>query len=143
MEVMQLREGVALAAVLICGLSSLGYPANSYEVPRTEYGQPDFQGSWGIRFSTPLERYEGLPLVLSPEAARGFIDASHSSVFSGNTDPDIDIFGPQELVIVKGEFSLITGELSAIIALGNSLAYPNNSVLKIVSDCTGTCQNTN
>jgi len=33
------------------------------------------------------------------------------------------------LIIVKGEFSLITGELSAIIALGNSLAYPNNSVL--------------
>ena len=33
------------------------------------------------------------------------------------------------LIIVKGEFSLITGELSAIIALGNSLNYPNNSVL--------------
>ena len=33
------------------------------------------------------------------------------------------------LIIVKGEFSLITGELSAIIALGNSLSYPNNSVL--------------
>ena len=33
------------------------------------------------------------------------------------------------LIIVKGEFSLRTGELSAIIALGNGLAYPNNSVL--------------
>ena len=33
------------------------------------------------------------------------------------------------LIIIKGEFSLLEGELTAIIALGNSLAYPNNSVL--------------
>jgi predicted 2-oxoglutarate/Fe(II)-dependent dioxygenase YbiX len=33
------------------------------------------------------------------------------------------------LVIVKGEFSLLQGELTAIVALGNGLAYPNNSVL--------------
>jgi len=33
------------------------------------------------------------------------------------------------LIIVKGEFSLRTGELSAIIALGSGVAYPNNSVL--------------
>ena len=33
------------------------------------------------------------------------------------------------LIIVKGEFSLLQGELTAIIALGNTLAYPNNSVL--------------
>ena len=33
------------------------------------------------------------------------------------------------LIIVKGEFSLRTGELSAIIALGSGVSYPNNSVL--------------
>jgi len=33
------------------------------------------------------------------------------------------------LVIIKGEFSLLQGELTAIVALGNGLAYPNNSVL--------------
>ena len=32
-------------------------------------------------------------------------------------------------IIVKGAFSLLTGEMSAIIALGASKAYPNNSVL--------------
>ena len=32
-------------------------------------------------------------------------------------------------IIVKGEFSMLTGELSAITNLGASLAYPNNSVL--------------
>ena len=33
------------------------------------------------------------------------------------------------LVNVKGEFSMLEGELTAIIALGNGIAYPNNSVL--------------
>ena len=33
------------------------------------------------------------------------------------------------LIIVKGEFSMRTGELTAIAALGNGLDYPNNSVL--------------
>ena len=33
------------------------------------------------------------------------------------------------LIIVKGEFSMLEGELTAIIALGNGIAYPNNSVL--------------
>lgn len=35
----------------------------------------------------------------------------------------------KELIIVKGEFSMLTGELTSIIALGNGLDYPNNSVL--------------
>ena len=33
------------------------------------------------------------------------------------------------LIIVKGEFSMLEGELTAIIALGNGIAYPNNSIL--------------
>ena len=33
------------------------------------------------------------------------------------------------LIIVKGEFSMRTGELTAMKALGNSLNYTNNSVL--------------
>ena len=34
-------------------------------------------------------------------------------------------------VIVKGEFSMKEGELSAIANLGASMAYPNNSVLTL------------
>ena len=33
------------------------------------------------------------------------------------------------LIIVKGEFSMKEGELSAIAALGSGMDYPNNSVL--------------
>ena len=32
-------------------------------------------------------------------------------------------------VIVKGAFSMLTGEMTSIIALGASQSYPNNSVL--------------
>ena len=34
-----------------------------------------------------------------------------------------------ELIIVKGEFSMIEGELSAMAELGASMSYPNNSIL--------------
>ena len=43
---MHLREAAAMAVMLICGLSGDGYAAGSYTVPKTEYGQTDFQGSW-------------------------------------------------------------------------------------------------
>ena len=33
------------------------------------------------------------------------------------------------LIIVKGEFSLLTGELTSMVALGNGLDYPNNAIL--------------
>ena len=115
---MQLRKILALlAATLICSLLSFARAADSYEVPRNEHGQPDFQGTWGIRFSTPLERYEGMPLVLAPEAAKGFTDALQGVVFSENTDPDIEIFGPQLLVTGKGEFR------------SSVLIYPENGIL--------------
>jgi len=113
---MQLRKGSLQTAMIICGFFSLGCAADDYEAPRTEYGQPDFQGSWGVRFSTPLERYDGMPLVLTPEFAKGLIDASTDGT-PGNTDPDIDIFGPQQLVTVKGEFR------------SSVLVYPENGKL--------------
>ena len=33
------------------------------------------------------------------------------------------------LIIVKGEFSMLDGELTAMIALGSGMDYPNNSIL--------------
>ena len=114
---MHSKERVALAVMMVCALSVEGSAEDSYEVPLTEHGQPDFQGSWGIRFSTPLERYDGMPLVLTAEFAKKFLDASHDAVFAGNTDPDIDIFGPQQLVTVKGEFR------------SSVLVYPENGKL--------------
>jgi hypothetical protein len=50
------------------------------------------------------------------------------AAFKGNLGaPRTSLDG--NLIVVKGEFSLRTGELSAIIDLGSGMAYPNNSVL--------------
>jgi len=50
------------------------------------------------------------------------------SAFKGKLGaPRVSLDG--NLIIVKGEFSMLTGELTAMIALGNGLAYPNNTIL--------------
>lgn len=99
-------------------ISAAGFAQTSviYQVQRTEYGQPDFQGVWSTRFNTMLERPEGLPLVLPPEQAAGFANAVAQGG-GDNTDPDIDILGPPTLAIVNGEYR------SSVIT------YPENGVL--------------
>jgi len=41
---------------VICLASAISTAAEDYEVPRTEWGQPDLQGVWNFNSSTPLER---------------------------------------------------------------------------------------
>ena len=91
-------------------------PNDSYQIPRTELDQPDLQGVWSARFSTTLERPGALPLELSEEQAQGILQAIPLGPES-NTDPDIDIFGPQKLAKVKGKYR------SSIIV------YPENGKL--------------
>ena len=94
-------------AVALCAFfpsaSSVAQSVEDYQAPRTEHGQPDFQGVWSTRFNTMLERPEGLPLVLSPEQANGFAQAVAQGS-ADNTDPDIDILGPPVLAVVNGEY---------------------------------------
>ena len=109
---------ISAIALITCVFSagSLAQPSDAYVVPRTEHGQPDFQGVWSTRFNTMLERPEGLPLVLSPEQARGFAQAVADGG-EDNTDPDIDRLGPPVLTVVNGEYR------SSVIV------YPENGVL--------------
>lgn len=108
----------SIMALTACLLSGSGFAQNleTYVVPRTEYGQPDFQGVWSTRFHTMLERPEGLPLVLSPPQAAGFAQAVAGGL-DDNTDPDIDRLGPPVLAVVNGE------PRSSVIV------YPENGVL--------------
>ncbi|PCI79756.1 MAG: hypothetical protein COB20_04000 [SAR86 cluster bacterium] len=95
-----------VALVLVtCLISTAGFSQSSepYQVPRTEYGQPDFQGAWGAVFNTMLERPGEMPLILSPEQAAGFA-AVVSQNLGDNNDPDVDRFGPPTLAKVNGEF---------------------------------------
>jgi hypothetical protein len=104
--------------LITCIFSAGGFAQSSdtYQVPRTEFGEPDFQGVWSTRFNTMLERPEGLPLVLSNEQAAGFAQAVASGG-DDNTDPDIDRLGPPVLAVVNGEYR------SSVIV------YPKNGVL--------------
>lgn len=61
----RLRPGALLT---LCGiLTVLSGPhelvAQVYEIPRTEWGQPDLQGSWTNATLTPLERVDGYGTV--------------------------------------------------------------------------------
>ena len=110
------RMFAILISACIFSVGSFAQSSDTYEVPRTEFGQPDFQGVWSTRFNTMLERPEGLPLVLSVEQAAGFAQAVAAGN-TGNTDPDIDRLGPPVLAVVNGEYR------SSVIV------YPENGVL--------------
>ena len=109
------KIAMALTACIL-GAGAIAQSLDTYQVPRTEFGQPDFQGVWSTRFNTMLERPEGLPLVLSAEQAAGFAQAVAAGG-DDNTDPDIDILGPPVLAVVNGEHR------SSVIV------YPENGVL--------------
>lgn len=105
-------------AIISCLISTTGFAqaAEPYQAPRTEFGQPDFQGSWSTVFNTMLERPGEMPLVLSPEQAAGFA-AVVSQNLGDNNDPDVDRFGPPTLAKVDGGFR------SSVVV------YPENGVL--------------
>lgn len=110
---------IALSVCLVSTFSStlsFAQSSDEYVVPRTEFGQPDFQGVWSTRFNTMLERPAGLPLVLSPEQAAGFAQAVAQGG-EDNTDPDIDRLGPPVLAIVNGE------------SRSSVIVYPENGIL--------------
>ena len=105
----------AIAAIILSSSAS-AQSADTYQVPRTEFGQPDFQGVGSTRFNTMLERPPGVPLVLPPEKAPGFAQVV-AGYLGDNTDPDIDRLGPPALTVVNGEYR------SSVIV------YPENGVL--------------
>lgn len=111
---------LAIAACLI-STTGLAQSAEPYQVPRTEYGQPDFQGVWSTVFNTMLERPAVMPLVLGPDQAAGFA-AVVAQNLGENTDPDVDRFGPPKLVKVNGEFR------SSIVVYPESGLLPYNEL---------------
>ena len=105
---------------LIC-TTVLAQSAEPYQVPRTEYGQPDFQGAWSTVFNTMLERPGWMPLILSSQQAAGFA-AIVSESQPDNNDPDVDRFGPPTLAKVNGEFR------SSVVVYPESGVLPYNEL---------------
>jgi hypothetical protein len=75
------RAGLAVIACLAFAAPAL---AQSYTAPRTTFGQPDLQGTWGIAHLTPFQRRDDFAsLDLSPDEAKKLVDkirSEHSPV---------------------------------------------------------------
>ena len=93
--------------LLVCLISTLPIAAGNgdhYTVPRTEHGQPDFQGIWATSFLTTLERPDGVvELVATPEQA-GTLALAIRSRMPAVIDPDVQLHDIQQLAKVRGEY---------------------------------------
>ena len=99
-----LRRALVVVAFFSVSTGSLAQQAESYVVPLTEHGHPDFQGNWEDGFLTMLERPIGFEnLIANPEQAQALVAGIRSNL-TGNVDPDIGIQNLQELAMVKGEY---------------------------------------
>lgn len=75
-----------------------------YVVPRTEHGQPDFQGVWSAAFLTMVERPAGIDyLIATPEQAAD-LAAAIISEYPEVDDPEIAWWGLDQLARVRGEY---------------------------------------
>jgi len=95
---------LALSTLFAASTPLLAQQAAKYAAPRTESGQPDFQGVWVAAFVTTLERPAGVAnLVVTPEQAKAMATAFHANA-PKLTDPDVSIANLQQLARVKGEY---------------------------------------
>ena len=94
---MDLRLALAFLIGFLTTSHSFSQQLESYSVPRTEHGHPDFQGVWMLKFLTPLERPNGAQkLIVTPEQARELATASQFQL-GEVTDPDDYINGANSL----------------------------------------------
>ena len=98
------RVSFAFVAFVTFSTSVLAQQVQGYTAPRTEHGQPDFQGVWATRFLTTLERPAGVEgLVLGPQQAQ-VLAAKIRSMLPAVIDPDVQLHDINELAMVKGEY---------------------------------------
>jgi hypothetical protein len=101
---MDLRLALTVLIASLAAPHSYSQQLESYSVPRTEHGHPDFQGVWMLKFLTPLERPDGVQnLIITPEQARELAMGSQFQL-AEVTDPDDYINGANSLGLVQGEY---------------------------------------
>jgi hypothetical protein len=94
----------SLLASIAASTPALAQRTARYSVPRTEYGQPDFQGVWATDFLTPLERPANVQqLVVSADEAAAVVRILRDLIPSV-IDPDVQIHDLQQLARVRGEY---------------------------------------
>jgi len=94
---------ICLIAFLYC-LPIFSQQAETYRVPRTVYGQPDFEGIWDTQFATILERPDGVASLVVTEDQGFTIAAELLGVIPHNEDPQFEYDGVNQLARVRGEY---------------------------------------
>ncbi len=95
---------LVLLTCLAMSVATAAQQRGGYSVPRTEHGQPDFQGVWATAFLTILERPPGVQnLIASPEQAQALVTAIRSKT-PAVIDPDFQLHDIRQLAMVKGEY---------------------------------------
>tara|TARA_R100000458_G_C8257223_1_gene233196 strand:+ start:87 stop:545 length:459 start_codon:yes stop_codon:yes gene_type:complete len=111
--------------------SKLKYKVYDPNIPTSSNTVAEIK-SWltnkSIDFSGTTLKADLLEIVESAGPTEDYIPTWKEAAFNGKLGI------PREshdgaYIIVKGEFSMLTGEMTSIIALGASKAYPNNTVL--------------
>ena len=85
------RAVTSMAASLLLAAEALvAQPRGKWVVPRTPEGKPDLQGNWTNATLTPIERPQGVGLVLTPEqvAATEGTRRSRIDSLSRSSDPN-------------------------------------------------------
>ena len=98
-----MRLAIISVLIALTGAGTVAQQPSRYVVPRTEFGQPDFQGVWETQFLTMLEPPPNVQSVnVSPEQARE-VAAAILKNLPALTDPDTAILGINQLAIVRGQ----------------------------------------
>jgi len=98
---------VYIAVVFVIAQGSMVGAAEGserYLVPYTEYGQPDFQGTWSVSSLTPMQRPDFFSeLTTTPEGAQSYIE-QFKGAYNDFVDPDIFVQDISQLDMIHGEF---------------------------------------
>src|SRR5262245_58396705 len=95
---------LTLLTAIAVSTPALAQQGQRYAAPRTEFGQPDFQGFWITGFITPFERPPGVDnLVATPEQVKNLGPMIRSKM-PVLVDPDVAINDLKQLALVKGEY---------------------------------------
>jgi len=100
-------QSCRLVLLLVFGVfsySSLAQDTDTYQVPRTQFGQPDFQGNWHTKFVTMLERPDSVENLVVPREEALAIAAAINSEIPHNEDPDFEWQSLVDLALVRGEY---------------------------------------
>lgn len=100
-----LAKQLAIIPIACCCFASTSLQAaEDYQVPRNEFGQPDFSGTWSYASLTLLERPNGFDtLTLDGAQAQPFINGFLSSIEELG-DPDTFIGEVNSLMEVEGAY---------------------------------------